>query len=301
VLKAFYHQISIQQSLPAKRKIHHPEEEYLEQVEDGVCFLKTIIDKYHSNTRSSTKQIRKQLATLNHYMRSVAKGDVSKLCEHTRELMYELNAAGETTNDLLANLIEALKEAPDNNFQRWLSNQVDLWSMRKLDWKQDGSDLMEEAEIYYKEAMNTHRWGRKTYRPDVQYAFKSTTSDDEWTEVEKEKNESRTYEDEIKALTAKLKEYTTAYMSRWSGPNEDSMDKKYAWKKIPPKNGDPSTKKVHLNGISKTYYWCPHHQQWTVHSPKECKRLPVGKGKKNQKDKKAIKRSQFKEKKQAYI
>jgi hypothetical protein len=74
-----------------------------EQVEDGVCFLKTI-----------------------------AKGDVSKLCEHTRELMYELNAAGETTNNLLANLIEALKEAPDSNFQRWLSNQVDLWSMRKL-------------------------------------------------------------------------------------------------------------------------------------------------------------------------
>jgi len=30
-----------------------------EQVEDGICFLKTIIDNYHSNTRSSTKQIRK--------------------------------------------------------------------------------------------------------------------------------------------------------------------------------------------------------------------------------------------------
>ncbi len=135
----------------------------------------------------------------------------------------------------------------------------------------------------------------------MQYAFKSTTSDDEWTKVEKEKNESRTYEDEIKAFTAKLKECTTAYTTRWSGPNEDSMDKKYTWKKIPPKNGDPSTKKVHVNGVSKTYYWCPHHQQWTVHSPKECKRLPVGKGRKNQKDKKVIKRSLFKEKKQAYI
>ena len=51
-------------------------------------------------------------------MRNVAKGDVSKLCEHVRELMFELNAADETTNDLLANLIEALKEAPDSNFQR---------------------------------------------------------------------------------------------------------------------------------------------------------------------------------------
>jgi hypothetical protein len=127
-----------------------------EPIQDGVCFLKTIIDNYHSNTISSTKQIRKQLTTLNYYMKNIAKGDVMKLCEHTRELMYELNAAGETTNDLLANLIEALKEAPDN-FQRWLSNQVDLWSMRKLDWKQDGSDLMEDAEIYYQETINTHR------------------------------------------------------------------------------------------------------------------------------------------------
>jgi hypothetical protein len=149
-----------------------------EHAEDCVCFLKTIIDNYHSNIRCSTKQIRKQLVTLNHYMRNVAKGDVSKLCERTRELIFELNAAGETTNDLIANLMEALKEAPDSNFQRWLSNQVDLWSMRKIDWKQDGSDLMEDAETYYQEAINTHRWGKKSYKPDVHYAFKSTTSDD---------------------------------------------------------------------------------------------------------------------------
>jgi hypothetical protein len=207
-------------------KIYLQREKYIiirkntnEQVEDGVCFLKTIIDNYHSNTRSSTKQIRKQLATLNHYMRNIAKGNVSKLCEHTRELIFKLNAAGETTNDLLANLIEALKQAPDSNFQRWLSNQVDLWSMRKLDWKQDGSDLMEDAETYYQEAINTHRWGKKSFKPDVQYAFKSTTSEDEWTQVQENNDESRGYKDEIKALTAQLKEYTTAYTSRWSGPN----------------------------------------------------------------------------------
>jgi hypothetical protein len=83
-------------------KIYLQREKYIihrkktfEQVEDGACFLKTIIYNYHSNTRSSTKQIRKQLAQLNYYMRNVAKGDISKLCEHTRELMYELNAAGE--------------------------------------------------------------------------------------------------------------------------------------------------------------------------------------------------------------
>jgi hypothetical protein len=40
-------------------------------------------------------------------------------------------------------------------------------------------------------------------------------------------------------LTAKLKEYTTAYTARWSGPNEANFDKKYAWKRIQPKDGDP--------------------------------------------------------------
>jgi hypothetical protein len=177
---------SVQQSLPTNGQIHHLQEEYIRANTRWSMLLKDHNGNYHSNTRSSTKLIRKQLATLNYYMKNVAKGDVMKLCKHTRELMYELNAAGETTNDLLANLIEALKEAPDSNFQRLLSNQADQWSMRKLDWKQDGSDLMEEAEIYYQEAINTHRWGRKVHRHDVQYAFKATNSETE-TKEEKEK------------------------------------------------------------------------------------------------------------------
>jgi hypothetical protein len=189
-------------------------------------------------------------------MKNIAKGDVMKICEHTRESMYELNAAGETTNDLLANLIDALKEAPDSNFQRWLSNQVDLWSMRKLDWKQDGSDLIEEAEIYYQEAINTHRWGKKAYRHDVQYAFKATNSEME-TEEEKEKPQANSYEEMIKALAAQLQEQTAADTARWSGPSTSSqqvMDKKYAWKRVPPKSGEPSTKRKYSDGKHKTYH-----------------------------------------------
>jgi len=56
-----------------------------------------------------------------------------------------------------------------------------------------------------------------------------------------------------------------------------------------------------MDGIPKTYYWCPYHQQWTIHSPKDCKRLPSKKGKNKQGDKKVIKKSQFKERKKAYL
>ena len=100
------------------------------EIENGLCLLKVVIDAYHLNTRSSTVVVRKQIAHLDMCMKDVAKGDVSKLCAHTRSLLYELNAVGETTMDLITNLITAMHKAPDNNFQRWLSNQIDLWSIR---------------------------------------------------------------------------------------------------------------------------------------------------------------------------
>jgi hypothetical protein len=43
------------------------------EIEDGLCFLKVVIDAYHSNTRSSTVTVRKHIAHLDTYMRDVAK------------------------------------------------------------------------------------------------------------------------------------------------------------------------------------------------------------------------------------
>jgi plasmid replication initiation protein len=108
----------------------------------------------------------------------------------------------------------------------------------------------------------------------------------------------------IKALTVQLQEQTAAYTTRWSGPNastQQDMDKKYAWKRVPPKSGEPSTKRMYSDGKNKTYHWCPHHNQWTIHTAAECKRLKPTRGKKDYKNKKAIKRQNFKDKNQAFI
>jgi hypothetical protein len=51
----------------------------------------------------------------------------------------------------------------------------------------------------------------------------------------------------------------------------------------------------------KTYHWCPHRNEWTIHTSAECKRLKPTRGKKDYKNKKAIKRQNFKDKKQAFI
>jgi hypothetical protein len=63
--------------------------------------------------------------------------------------------------DLLTNLKEALKLAPNAVFQKWLKMRINMWSTKQLDWKQDGSDLMEEAEQYYLELQTTRSWQPK--------------------------------------------------------------------------------------------------------------------------------------------
>jgi hypothetical protein len=90
--------------------------------------------------------------------------------------------------------------------------------MKQIDWKEDGSDLMDSAETYYKEAINTHRWGRRVQKQDFQYAFQAVGSGED-TEVEKEEkpkaeSKEQSYEDTIKALTAQLQEYATAYTAK---------------------------------------------------------------------------------------
>jgi hypothetical protein len=169
--------------------------------------------------------------------------------------------------------------------------------MRKLDWKQDGSDLMDEAEVYYQEAINTHRWGKKTHKQDVVYAFRTEES-----ESEVAKQPSNSYEDIIKALTAQLKEYAAAYTAKWGNPStSDDREKKYAWKLIPPKDNEPSEKRIYTDGNSKVYHWCPHHLQWTIHSLGECKRQPSRMKKKSIFKKTKKKKEDFRVKKSAYL
>ncbi len=58
----------------------------------------------------------------------------------------------------------------------------------------------------------------------------------------------------LTALTAPIQEQMTAYAAKWSGqsPNaQQDMDRKYAWKKIPPKSGEPPTKKMYADGKHK--------------------------------------------------
>ncbi len=46
-----------------------------EAVQDGICYLKVIIDCYHCNARPATAKVKKQLSRLHMYMREAARGE----------------------------------------------------------------------------------------------------------------------------------------------------------------------------------------------------------------------------------
>jgi hypothetical protein len=106
-------------------------------IQDGVCMLKVLIDSYYASTRFTTIEIRKQLANLPIYMQTVTKGDVTRLCEQTRKLNAELEASGEKTLNLVANVLAALEKAPNPVFQRWLEGRKNMWALKQIEWKED--------------------------------------------------------------------------------------------------------------------------------------------------------------------
>ncbi len=61
--------------------------------------------------------------------------------------------------------------------------------------------------------------------------------------------------------------------------NKREQKKDGAWKKVPPKSGNPKEEKQG----DYTYHWCKHHMAWTVHKPTDC-RL----GKKHQEKQKPV-------------
>ena len=266
-----------------------------EEIQDGVCYLKTLIDCYHVNTRSSTGEIRKKLAQLHLYMKHTAKGDIVQLCVYTRDLLARLRAAGEDTHDLLINLLEALKQAPNHHFQRWLNTRIDLWSTKQIDWQPDGSDLMQEAEGYYLELKTKNMWSRRTDGSlyvnsaeieDQENAIMAGMQDREEPNWEQQ---SSLFGKDITALTLQLKKYNR-------NVNKKGKKEAHKWRYTAPKAGEMNTKVVRDNGVKKVYYWCEFHGQWTRHKPSECKKLPI----KTREERNASK-TDYRQKKQAYM
>jgi hypothetical protein len=245
------------------------------QIQDGVLLLKVLIDSYYPSTRTTTINLRRQLSNLPYYMKNIAKGDVSKLCQHTRSIHAELEAAGEKTYDLVSNLIAALEEAPNKKFKRWLEEKQNQFIMKEVNWKEDGSDLMDKAETFFLNLRNNKTWWPK-HDSEQLYALGATHIQDDTSDTDEDKSKPKAINNllnQINAFSARLSE-------------KEKREQKYKWKLKPPKDGESTTKMVQVDGVRKKYHWCVNHNAWTLHSQAECKRsgIYISKNRKQSRD-----------------
>jgi len=91
-------------------------------------------------------------------------------------------------------------------------------------------------------------------------------------------------------------EELTAYLANLK--DRENKENRYKWKYKPPRDGEPTTKKVLQDGKRKVYYWCEYHKQWTLHKPSECKRYPT---KRLRNENKEQRQAEFKKRKQSYL
>jgi hypothetical protein len=229
-------------------------------IQDGVCMLKVLIDSYYASTRFTTIEIRKQLANLPIYMQTVTRGDVTRLCEQTRKLNAELEASGEKTLDLVANVLATLEKAPNPIFQRWLEGRKSMWALKQIEWKEDASDLMDEAESFYLNLREGRSWKKQHDDRPRAYALQASDASVSSDSTQEDGMES--------SALKKLKNQIRAF----AATDKQLREKKYKWKQVPPKDGESTTKKVLVDGVRKKYYWCVHHKAWTLHSPQECRK-----------------------------
>jgi len=209
----------------------------------GALLLKIIIHKSHSDTQAQTAYIRHQLSSLDVYMESIG-SDIEKFNIHVKTLVQQLNARGETTQDLLVNLFKGYKAAADSKFVEY----VEKWE-----------DEYEDVDLVTPEALMTRAANK----------YKTLVLKEKWLAPSPQ-------EEKVLALEAKVK-----FMYKKKGANQPAIKKGEANEKKPNQkkskdkpawmSKEPNDKNVAKKVEGKEYWWCPIHKSWTRHKATECK------------------------------
>ena len=212
-----------------------------EDLADGPCFLRLIIQKCTTASRSTVANIRNSLSTLPAYM-GLVKGDIEKFNEHVRVLRDSLLQRGEQCPDLLINLFSAYRTVEEADFKDYIRLQYTFYLDGKADFEVE--ELMEVAANQYKMLVENGSW--KT---------------------------AENVDDQFVALTAEvaeLKKLNAQYEGKKSGNKTTGEGSTSSpWKSIAPAEGSPQKKTVG----SKSFIWCPHHKYWGRHEPATCFKL----------------------------
>jgi hypothetical protein len=234
-------------------------------VNDGTCFLKAIIDHTYTHTLSNASMAREELSSLDTYMKTIKKSNITKFNLYVKEKIKELEAANEITTDLIVNLFKGYKKANDKPFKDWVKRLQEDYNDRKATFNPNGLDLMEKVETYYKDKVRANEWGKLDEDQQTILALKA--------QLQQNKDSKK------KKKGEKDKDKESKKRGRDKENKENEPYEKPAWKLQAPKDSEPKKKDVE----GKTYHWCTGHKEWTIHTSASCRLNSAEKEEKKQK------------------
>ena len=137
-----------------------------------------------------------------------------------------------------------------------------MWALKQIEWKEDASDLMVEAESFYLNLREGRSWKKPHDDRARVYALKASDASVSCDSTQ----------DMEPGISKKQSSALKKYVKAFAATEKQLREQRYKWKQIPPKDGESTTKKVLVDGVRKKYYWCVHHKAWTLHSPQECRK-----------------------------
>jgi len=216
----------------------------------GALLLKIIIMKAHVDTRATIGFIRTSLSSLDTKMVTLD-SDISKFNAFVKTQLISLEARGESfiASELLMNIFKGYGSAQDADFATFIK--------RKRDSYDEGDDInitsfMDAAENKYKTRVLQQLWSAPTKEQEQILALRAEVQQMRDGPPKKDKRAPSKATNKVK---------------------QQDREKKWAWKKILPKEGEPCTKIVD----GKSYHLeCPHHPgQWVCHTADECSKNPA--------------------------
>jgi hypothetical protein len=186
--------------------------------------------------------------------------NITKFNIYVKSQVISLEARGESTNGLLVNLFKGYQIAQDEDFAQFIK--------RKKDAYDEGANitvasLMDAAENKYKTRLLTGEWSASSKEQEQILALTAQVNKlglAATPKKSKHKNgQSNTPNPQKNTSKAKLE-----------------REKKWAWKKILPKEGEPVTKVV--DGTLYHLECEHHHKQWVCHTSEECSKNPKNNG-----------------------
>lgn len=258
------------------KKIVPDRDEYIiERVPIAALYFKLLISKAELESRATTSNIRSKMVNLHNYIAKI-NYDVPKFHDYVNELLTTLSAYGEVVDNnndqtLTIALFDAYNIVPDVEFHNLISN-------RRSDYLLSNDDIAPKQLMNYAQSIYDYRnedrltaWLSKS-KDQLQIEalnaqVQSLKSENKKLSYSKKDNKKKT---ELSKLAAAAT--TTTKKDGGDKSKSDKVDKtdkksKWAWKKIPPKDGEKDTKEYG----GKTYHWCLNHKAWTVHKTSECR------------------------------